>query len=299
MIQLPQLHESLLIANERLVDRARRRARLFRTGMLSSVAAVSIGGAAVAGQALWGPVLGHEDGNRPTATGSPVPAEQRSLLGVLRRDQTATDRGAAARAALAAATREYRGVRLGDVRLMREGRDGDTLVLIPVAGLAATGRPGTSSRDDALCVATGRNGDVSSLSCFSAQDVRAGRAVGLADLDTWGVVPDGVTAAVARTPGGGEQRVAVTDNAFSLPASRVDPEHREATWIGEDGRTIETAGGTRMTLVVNQGVPGSIRPGFRDCGADRGGIVPTDVACGAEAERWRPAPGEDGSGLVP
>lgn len=302
MIQLPQLHESLLIANERLVDRARRRARLFRTGMLSSVAALSIGGVAVAGQAIWGPLLGREDGNRPTASQTPVPNEERSLLGVLRREQVPADRGAAARGALAAATRRYRGIRLADVRLLASEANGTTLVLVPVAGL--TGETQFAARpDDALCVATGQDGRAVSATCFSAEDVRRGRATGGTDGTdgtAWGLVPDGVVAVDVGLRGGETRRERVAENAFTTLASRVDPARRDVTWIASGGGTVLPDGGEPMLLgSFGAAAPPAIRPGFRDCGADRGGIVPKDVACGDEARRYTPPPGEDGSGLDP
>lgn len=299
MIQLPQLHESLLIANERLVDRARRRARLFRTGMISSVAALSIGGVAVAGQALWGPLLGREDGNRPIASQTPVPAEQRSLLGALRRDQTPADRGAAARDALTAATRRYRGIRLADVRLLASDSAGTTLLLVPVAGLTAETRY-AARPDDALCVAAGRDGVPVSATCFSLDDVRRGRATGGVGGDGWGIVPDGVDAVEVSVDGGGTRRVPVADNAFTTAGPQVDAGRRDVTWIGDGGQPVVPEGGGRMVLGIDErAAPSAIRPDFRDCGPGRGGVVPKDVACGAEARRWRPAPGEDGSGLDP
>lgn len=302
MIQLPQLHESLLIANERLVDRARRRARLFRTGMLSSVAALSIGGVAVAGQALWGPILGHEDGNRPTASQTPVPAEQRALLGVLQREQTAADRGPAARGALAAATRRYRGIRVADVRVLRGDATDVTLVLVPVAGLTAETRY-AARPDDALCVASGLDGRPESSTCFSADDVRRGRATGSAGsagTEAWGIVPDSVAAVAVPTPDGGSRRVAVADNAFRIDAAQADPERLDVTWIGTDGATVRPEGGRPMTLRTLAGLARSpARPGSHDCGPDRGGVVPQDVACGADARRYTPPPAQDGSGADP
>lgn len=296
-MQLPQLHESLLIANERLVDRARRRARLFRMGALSSVAAVSVGGAAVAGQALWGPVLGHEDGNRPSASATPVPTEQRSLLGVLRREQTPADRGAAARGALAATTRQYRGVRLADVRLLHEEAAGEALVLIPVAGLAAV--PGvTSGGADVLCLATGRRGDASTSTCHSADDLRHGRVTGVVGDAAWGVVPDGVVAVAVRLADGERREVPVVDNAFTTTGEALDPRRRDALWLGPNGREILPEGAQPMRLPLVES-PGAIRPGYRDCGPAEGGVVPRSVACGEDARRWTPPVGEDGSGRDP
>lgn len=292
MIQLPQLHESLLLANERLVDRARRRARLFRTGMLSSVAAVSIGGAAVAGQALWGPVLGREDGNRPTASGTPVPAEQRDLLGVLRRDQTAADRGATAREALAAATRRYRGVRLADVRLLRAGSGSvPSLLLVPVADLEPVAGAGAGGKD-ALCVVSSTGGEEAGVQCHSVADLEAGRVTGGVGGQVWGVVPDAVSTVVVADRSGRDRTIAVEGNAFTLQASTVPPGRAAVVWHGADGRTIAPVGGAPMTLPEIPSTADPLPPGYRDCGPAEGGVVPRSVACGADARKWVPRRGE-------
>lgn len=291
MIQLPQLHESLLIANERLVDRARRRARLFRTGMLSSMAAVSIGGAAVAGQALWGPVLGREDGNRPTASQTPVPAEQRGTLGALRRDQTAADRGAAARLALAAATRQYRGVRLADVRLLRDGGRDSSLVLVPVAGLDPVAGS-SAGGSDVLCVAVTDRGEAAAARCYTDTDVRAGRVTGAIGDELWGVVPDDVASVVVPEGRSGGRTVRVDQNAFTVRASSVPQDRQTVTWRRDDGTEVIPEGGAPMLLFPSEAESAPLPPGYRDCGADEGGVVPRSVECGAEALKWVPPKGE-------
>jgi hypothetical protein len=288
MIQLPQLQESLLIANERLVDRARRRARLFRTGLMTSAAVVSIGGAAAAGTALWGPVLGHEDGNRPTASATPVPTQQAALLGALRRDQAPADRGAAPREALGLAAKRYVGVRLDAVRLLHRDTRGSALVLVPVARLGSRQAGATGVTKDALCVYAQVPGDAGALSCFTSTDVREGAATGsLGDL-TWGLVPDGVSRVVASGRGGRELELRVAENAFTVPTSTVDPARPDVAWFDTGGATVTPPSGP-MRLQAPVAPAGSrIAPGFHDCGPNAGDVVPESVACGADSRNWAP-----------
>jgi hypothetical protein len=288
MIQLPQLQESLLIANERLVDRARRRARLFRTGLMTSAAVVSIGGAAAAGTALWGPVLGHEDGNRPTASATPVPTPQAALLGALRRGQTTADRGAASREALATVAKRYVGVRLDGVRLLHADGSGTALVLIPVArlGSRAAQPPGTTK--DALCVSAQLPREESALSCFSTAEVGGGDATGSLGPLTWGVVPDGVARVVAHASSGRDIELSVSDNAFVVPTAQIDPDDRSVSWFDGTGAAVEVPGGAMQLAAPKTGTASRVAPGFHDCGLQQGGVVPESVACGAESRKWAP-----------
>lgn len=248
MIQLPQLQESLLLANDRLVDRARRRARRFRLGLMTSAAVVSVGGAAVAGTALWGPVLGFEDGNRPTVSPTPAPAAQQAVLGVLARDQTPADRGAVAREALATLSREYVGIRTASVRVLLQEAAGPALVLVPVARLEAVA-PGTPpAAVDAACLYARAAPRSSAVSCFGTGEVAAGRATGSVDDLVWGVVPDGVAAVAVSTRAGGTETRPVTANAFSFRTGAVDPDRRTVQWLDAQGGEVTPTGGAPMTL---------------------------------------------------
>lgn len=249
MIQLPQLQESLLLANDRLVERARRRARRFRLGLMTSAAVVSLGGAAVAGTALWGPVLGFEDGNRPTASSTPVPASQLAVLGVLRRDQTAADRGPVAREALALATKQYVGIRVASVRVLHDAPSGKALVLVPVANLQPVAADAPSGVDDVCVVARTRPRDLA-VQCFGTDEVRRGLAAAtLGDLG-WGLVPDGVARVAVRTRTGGTTELPVASNAFTVDTGLVAPDRPEVEWLDDEGRTVVPEGGTPMRVYV-------------------------------------------------
>ncbi|MDO9409748.1 hypothetical protein [Patulibacter sp.] len=249
MIQLPQLQESLLLANDRLVDRARRRARRFRLGLMTSAAVVSVGGAAVAGTALWGPVLGFEDGNRPSASSTPVPSAQAATLGVLGRDQTVADRGPLAREALASVSRQYAGVRLAGIRVLPGWTAGSALVLVPVADLRAAA-PGSPAGQDQLCVHARVSASNSARSCFGTEDVRRGAATGSIGALAWGLVPNGVSRVVVHTRAGGTVERDVDGNAFTVDASIVDPDTGLVDWLDAEGRAVTPEGGMPMRLPV-------------------------------------------------
>lgn len=249
MIQLPQLQESLLLANDRLVDRARRRARRFRLGLMTSAAVVSVGGAAVAGTALWGPVLGFEDGNRPSASSTPAPPSQQAVLGVLRQDQAPADRGAIPREALASLSRQYAGIRVAGVRLLRAAPDG-ALVLVPVADLRPT-TAGAPAGPDTVCIYARVSPATKAASCFGTGQVRRGQAVGGIATFVWGLVPDGVTRVVVHTRGGGTTVAAVDRNAFTVDSGTLDPGRPEVYWLDPEGRAVTPEGGDRMRLPLD------------------------------------------------
>jgi hypothetical protein len=252
MIQLPQLQESLLLANDRLVDRARRRARRFRLGLMTSAAVVSVGGAAVAGTALWGPVLGFEDGNRPTASSTPAPAPQQALLGVLRRDPTTADRGANPRDVLTKLSKQYVGVRVSDVRLLRDSPDGSALVLVPVAETRREGATPQPVQQDGLCVFAREAFRSENEACFSTDELRRGAATGGIGRLVWALVPDGVARVVVHVrTGDGTTVIDAAKNAFTFDATKIDPAHPDVIWLDGEGREVTPHGGARMRLFVD------------------------------------------------
>lgn len=290
MIQLPQLQESLLLANDRLVERAQRRARRFRLGLFTSVAVVGASGVAVGAGALWGPILGQEDGNRPTAGTSDVPAVQRDMLPVLARDQTNADRGPAAQVALRDATRRYEGIRTGAVRLVADDGHGGGLVLVPVEHVDPRDQsalaPGTASGDDALCLYEVQDGAAATNRCFTEPQVRAGTAAVAVGDTAGGLVPAGVSAVRMSLSTGGTRDVPVRDNGFLVDTRGLARTSPVARWVDDAGRL--TGGFSVLQLAPERNAP--LPHGWHRCGADL--VVPADVRCGREARRWRPAPGQ-------
>ena len=293
MIQLPQLQESLLLANDRLVERAQRRAKRFRLGLFTSVAVVGASGVAVGAGALWGPVLGHEDGNRPTPSATPAPSAQAELLSVLRRPQTNADRGPAAQAALRSADRRYGGLRTSTVRLVGSGPQASSFVLVSVERLEPradeASAAGAAAQSDALCLYVVRGTTPEGSRCVSVAGLEQGLATASVGRAAVGVVPDGVSVVRVRLRAGGTRDVAVRDNAFTLDPSAVSPTAPFAQWIGTDGKALR--GSTTLGVI---GEPGAV-PGWHLCGTR---TVPADVPCGPAARRWRPAPGQ-GAPLPP
>ncbi|WP_210491897.1 hypothetical protein [Patulibacter sp. SYSU D01012] len=286
MIQLPQLQESLLLANDRLIERAQRRARRFRLGLFTSVAVVGASGVAVGAGALWGPILGHEDGNRPTSSATPAPSAQVQLLSVLRRPQTAADRGPDARAVLRAATARYGGLRTDTVRRVGTLPDGRSIVLLSVERLAPRVDAAPQAQRDALCLYLVRRTTVSQSNCVSVGAVEQGRASLITADAAAAVVPDGVSAVRIQLRSGGTRDVPVKDNAFVADTSDLAPASPVARWLGADGRVLP-----KGTDVAGAPIPAAA-PGWHVC-ADKY-TVPEDVPCGPQARRWRPAPGQAG-----
>jgi hypothetical protein len=119
---LESLSLELAAAAERQARRAIRRRRHVRWSAAVVVVLLGSGGAAAAtGTFFWQPQLGNESQGHPSASRSGVPADQLEVLAVLRRPQTDTDRGAAARYAARWFGTQFRGVRTNSIRLLSNG----------------------------------------------------------------------------------------------------------------------------------------------------------------------------------
>lgn len=168
---LPELPDDLSHAAERLA-----RGRAKRPWLRVGVPAVSVGlvvaGGALAATGVWTPQVG--DGSHPSLISrSAPPAGQLKTLGVLRRTQTAADRGAESRFSL-----RFQGahgkVRVGSVRVLGQHAGSSGYVLIPVEGGSTLA--GRKAPRDQLCLSA-RDSDGAGVGCFTLQDVAAGRAV--------------------------------------------------------------------------------------------------------------------------
>jgi hypothetical protein len=182
------------------------------------VLAVGVAGAATR---PWSPTLGsdHFDELRPSASSTGPPSRQLQILGVLRREQTPTDRSAASDAALRYLTgRTSQGVRIAYVRSVAEGQ----AVLIPVASVTRHAIRLT----DALCVFFGDpTGDGGVRSCWTTDDVVAGRARNSLGRLVYGMVPDGISRVRLTFVGAQVVEAPVQDNFFVLSAPPA-PTHR-------------------------------------------------------------------------
>lgn len=293
---LPQLQEALVVASDQMVARQRRRTQRFRLGLMTSAAVVTLGGGAVASQSLWAPLVGWEDGNRPSLSREPAPAAQGALFGILRRDQTAGDRGAAARAALATMSGRYAGVKVSAVRVVPDGR-GASSVLVPVSTVrGATASPSAKSastattRGDALCLHAiyDGSGGPGGRGCFSTAEIGAGAGVLPAGNTVRGVVPDGV-ARVRLSGKRGPVDAPVRDNVFVASLAGVAGSAR-LSWLAADGRPVPFADGGTSRSIVLPVVTATLPASMHDCGKALGGVVPKRLSCGPRSRAYRAGP---------
>jgi hypothetical protein len=289
---LPQLQEALVVASDQMVARRRRRTQRFRLGLLTSAAVVSLGGGAVASQSLWAPLLGWEDGNRPSVSRQAAPTAQAEVLGVLRREQTAVDRGPVGRAALRRLTGRYVGVKVSSLRVLPDAF-GTSSVLLPVSTVRGTTQGvATTSNGDALCLHVAYDASMQSGArrCFTTAELRSGAAVLPAGETIRGVVPDGV-ARVRFSGGSGPPRdVPVTSNVFVTPLNTV-PGATRLSWLSARGEAIPFPTGATSRDVAVPVVRAVIPATMHDCGKALGGVVPKRLRCGAPSRSYRPAIG--------
>ena len=158
-VLLEPLSTELAVAGERLARRSARRRRRARLAAVVVVALLGlIGTAAATGRFFWQPELGNDSQGHPTASASDVPAAQLALLGVLRREQNDTDRGAAGRYAARWLGTEFRGVRTDSIRVLTNGA---------VLFSAEHGPSG----DDSLCLFLADK-EAGGMGCFTTDQLR-------------------------------------------------------------------------------------------------------------------------------
>ena len=197
-----------------------RHAFRFRKPIAIGVALLSVGGAGAAASSLWLSPSGNPlYGFNPGLTESAPPAAQLSALSVLRRAQTASDRGPGVQAALTDVNNFTTGIRSNYVRVLGATSSGP-VVLVPVQTRnAAASQPAIQ---DALCLyyPVSVPGLSNNVSCWSTAQVLAGQAFAGLAAHEFGVVPDGVNA-VNVSLGSWAKSVPVTGNYFdvSLPVA--------------------------------------------------------------------------------
>jgi hypothetical protein len=203
---------------------APRRRRPSRRGLISVAVAFAAAATTLAATHPWSPAVGTKRFHEPpvSISRSAPPARELALLGVLRRPQTAADRGPATRTALRfVGPKGNRGVRLDYVRAL----GGGAATLIPVR----TARLTTPAVPDALCVfyadpaASG-----GARFCWSLGDLVAGRARGEIGTHLFGLVPDVVATVKVTFDDGTTASVPAADNFFDLSAPRPV---RKIAWL--------------------------------------------------------------------
>lgn len=195
-----------------------------RRGPLAGVLALLVAAPALAITQPWSPTLGRPGIDPPVTTdGSPVLAQAREVLAVLRRPQTAEEREQAAPLLRGIVGGQVQGVQTDAIRALRDG-----WALVPARRV----RNGPSSTaPDQLCVTDG-----TTIGCGAARTVRTLGVGGVGASSTAttfnGLVPDGVarvrfTAAGGRETGGSDPPVsreaAVASNFYVLVVPQVAP----------------------------------------------------------------------------
>ncbi len=243
---------------------ASRRPRLAtRRGRVALGALVAIalaGGTATAAIAPWQPELGPQHPRQFTITDSPPPRAQLAELGVLRRPQTATDRGASVRQALQFFGNSVDGVRTNYVRALRSDSSGSDAVLVPVASYRlnlpsppADAPPAVRQRmlpaSDGLCLFVRDAIDGGAQSCSSLADLIAGRISGAMDRAGralfYGLVPEGIYAVRLRIAGADSVTATVRDNFYAVesPLGSRGISVEGIDWLDSRGRPIRTLSG--------------------------------------------------------
>lgn len=228
-----------------------------RRALVVAVLLVAVAAPATAATGVWRPLLGDGSREGPTPTSSRAPADQRALLGVLRRPQQPSDRGPQTDYALKFLTRGVGGVRVADIRLLHAGAG--AVVLIPVArfglesahGAQPLGAARTGSNGLCLFAADTQDGraDGGGFGCYTTAEISRGRATASVGSHVYGLVPDGVRTVQVKFSDGGVSEATVDDNlfAYSAPASGLPGAIvRDATWYDGAGVRVRTVPGTSI-----------------------------------------------------
>lgn len=229
-----------------------------RIGVLA-VGAILVTGTAVAATTPWNPKVGGDLGDRELSRSQQdVPEAQRTILGVLRREQTDADRNPAVLRALKVTPSTLgSGLRVNGIRLLRAHAN-RTVLLLPFRRVGPPGMPAQGFKDG-LCLYTadvanpsstpsGTPGFTSGAGCGSLNDVRRGRL----RSTTTGLVPDGVARVRVTLTTGRTLTADVSDNYYELPidvttqggGTDVDGapfrsiNGRPVVWLNDNGRAV-------------------------------------------------------------
>lgn len=188
----------------------RRWRRPTRRGLVVGLVGLSITVPALAATTPWEPIFGHPSrGDVPEGvSSSAVPESEVALLGVLRRPQSESDRGTAARGLLRSVGQEYQGVRPASIRLLTSS-GGQHALLVSTQGYGKAASPGVFELGDNLCLEYG-HGSI----CGDAEKLRSGLFLAAFDDNVVGLVPDGVTRVELHFASGVTIAAVVRDNLF-------------------------------------------------------------------------------------
>lgn len=249
---------------ELLHDAARRRSvggsaagNRRKLATVGAATALLVAAPALAATGFWRPLLGDAVHQAPTATLNSAPADQRAVLGVLRRPQTDQDRGPTTTAALQSLTATVAGVRTQDIRLLRANAGGHAIVLVPVErfGLEPAEAPKPPSPapagDDGLCLVPTdtEHGQTTGagFGCYRIGQVQSGTAIAAVGQQVYGLVPDDVDSISVRLSDGHSIDTSVRDNLFTyaLPVS-AQTRATSLEWRDASDTVIKSLDGTAV-----------------------------------------------------
>jgi hypothetical protein len=256
-----------------------------RRGALLAFAALALSVPALAATSGWQPWAASQDATHPIIVRSSVPRDQRAILAVLRRPQTAADRSAAVASVLAVVGRDpfHLGLRPGSVRNLGPSPDGPrhAIVLASVTNQSVGTYHGITVHGPAVCVwyPAGVTRWSVGGKCSSAYEIEGGLAGGMSfsrrsGEHLWGLVPDGV-ASVTVTLRGGKQRTGrVRSNFYDIAVAASSelrrargplfPENPRPTFRDSEGMVIATPATLRARYPrARAGSPGA-RPSRSD-----------------------------------
>jgi hypothetical protein len=180
MTVLPVLRAQVLAAattRAQAVAPARRPRRRLRAGLLA-FGAIAVTGTALAATGAWSPQVGDDHRGHPTISASSVPGDQLAHFGVLRRPATDADHGEKVRYALRYLdARSFAGVRTDAVRLISTQDNGYVLIPTEEATLGGQAAAAGAPPDNSLCVFAIDSSDGGGLSCWTTEQILAGKAV--------------------------------------------------------------------------------------------------------------------------
>lgn len=245
--------------------------RLRRPVVLAVLGVTLATGTAVAAMTPWLPNLGSEHPREFQIAGSPVAPEQRAQLAVLRREQTAIDRGAVTQNALRYFSTNTGGVRTDSIRALGAGRP--DAVLVPVTTYSKLVAPGAtpSTGRDGLCLFVADAGDGGFQRCFGTDDLLEGTIYGaLAGRDSiryFGIAPDSVVRVRAIRARLEPIDVPLTENyyAYTQAKDAADDAVRSFELLDGDGEIVRSLPGLTLSKT-------SAAPNLHSCGNGR--VVP-------------------------
>jgi hypothetical protein len=233
-----------------LAARPRRRRPARRSAVVVGLVALAVAAPTLAATQPWKPLLGDERRGTPSASGDQPPAGQLAGMGVLRRPQTAADRGALAQTALRLSDDNVDGVRTAAVRLLAS--PATDAVLIPVRRFNLNGsrfiapdapeelKQRMAPKTDGLCLfAPDPSGDGGGYGCSTWEEVEAGLLPSSIGPVVYGLVPDGVARVRIDLEGGRQLELGVRDN-FYAGRSATARGPLTTAWIDEDGAVLKT-----------------------------------------------------------